>query len=77
MTDLHHRSAAELVALLAAGEVSSVELLDHFLARVERDGPALNAVVALDADRARARRGRGRRRPGPRASPGARCTACR
>ena len=55
MTDLHHRSAAELVALLAAGEVSSVELLDHFLARVERDGPALNAVVALDADRARAR----------------------
>jgi amidase len=55
MTDLHHRSAAELVALLAAGEVSSVELLDHFLDRIERDGPALNAVVALDADRARGR----------------------
>ena len=55
MTDVHHRSATELVALLAAGEVSSVELLDHFLARIERDGPAINAVVALDVERARAR----------------------
>ena len=55
MTDLHHRSATELVALLAAGEVSSRELLDHFLDRVERAGPAVNAVVALDAERARAR----------------------
>jgi len=55
MTDVHHRPATELVALLASGEVSSVELLDHFLARVDRDGAAINAVVALDAERARAR----------------------
>ena len=49
MTDVHDRSAADLVAMIAAGEVSSVELLDHFLARIERDGPAVNAVVTLDA----------------------------
>ena len=55
MSDVHHRSATELVALLAAGDVSSRELLDLFLDRVERDGPAVNAVVALDAERARAR----------------------
>jgi amidase len=55
VTDVHHRSAADLVGMMAAGEVSSVELLDHFLARIERDGPALNAVVTLDAERARAR----------------------
>ena len=35
--------------------MTSVELLDHFLARIERDGPAVNAVVTLDAERARAR----------------------
>ncbi len=55
MTDLHFLPAAELCRLLADGEVSSVELLDHFLARVDKvDGP-INAVVAIDAERARAR----------------------
>ena len=63
MTDLHVLPATELCRLLAAGEVSSVELLDHFVARVEElDGP-INAVVALDAERPGRRRGR--RRPGP------------
>jgi amidase len=55
VTDLHFLPAVELCRLLAAGEVSSVELLDHFLRRVdELDGP-LNSVVALDAERARQR----------------------
>jgi len=55
VTDLHFLPATELCRLLAAGEVSSVELLDHFLTRVAKvDGP-INAVVALDAERARAR----------------------
>jgi amidase len=55
VTDLHFLPAVELCRLLASGEVSSVELLDHFLRRVDEvDGP-LNAVVALDADRARQR----------------------
>ena len=75
MTDLHFLPATELCRLLAAGEVSSVELLDHFLTRVEKvDGP-INAVVALDADRA----GPGPRRPtppAPAARAGGRSTAC-
>ena len=55
MADLHFLPATELTRMLAAGEVSSVELLDHYLDRVERlDGP-INSVVALDAERARAR----------------------
>jgi amidase len=55
MADLHFLPATELARMLAAGEVSSVELLDHFLDRVDRlDGP-LNSVVALDAERARTR----------------------
>jgi amidase len=47
--------ATALTAALRAGTVSSVELLDAALDRVGRYGPALNAVVTLDADRARDR----------------------
>src|SRR5215211_474051 len=45
-------SAAELLAKLACREVSSRELLEHYLRRVEQYNPALNAVVTLDAERA-------------------------
>ncbi len=53
--DLHFLPATELTRLLRDGEVSSVELLDHFLARNEQHGAAVNAVVAIDAERARVR----------------------
>src|SRR6476646_9242012 len=53
MTDLGLRSAVELVAMLQKGDVGSRELLDHYVARVERLNPALNAVVTLDVERAR------------------------
>jgi len=36
-----------LAALVAAGEVSSLELVDASIARIESRNPALNAVVAL------------------------------
>ena len=52
---LHHLPASELRRRLRSGDVSSLELLDHFLARIERLNPALNAVVALDVERARKR----------------------
>ena len=55
MTDLAFRTATELCRSLASGEVSSVELLDHFAARVERLNPRINAVVATQWDVARAR----------------------
>ena len=48
-------SATRLAALTRAREIGCLELLDHYIARVERlDGP-INAVVVKDFDRARAR----------------------
>ena len=46
------KSAHELVDLIKKKELSSVELLETLLKRVEQVNPDLNAVVALDADRA-------------------------
>ena len=55
MLELGLRSASELVRALRARELSSRELLEHYLARIERWNPALRAVVSLDAERARHR----------------------
>ncbi|HET6950876.1 MAG TPA: amidase [Acidimicrobiales bacterium] len=54
MDDLHFLPATGLARLLRDGAVSSAELLEHYLARVE-EHRGLNAIVALDADRARDR----------------------
>ncbi len=53
MADLALRPAHELAAAIRRRELSSRELLDHYLARVERLNPPLNAVVTLDIERAR------------------------
>jgi len=55
MSDLAFRSALELADSLRRGELSSRELLEHYLARIEGVGSGLNAVVTLDAERALAR----------------------
>ena len=55
MDDLSFLPAWRLAALTRSGEIGCRELLDHFIARVERLGPRINAVVARDFDRARAR----------------------
>ena len=44
------RSARELLGMLAEREISSVELLDHFLARNEVLHPQINAIVTLDVE---------------------------
>jgi len=49
---LHNLSIGELGRSLTAGEISSVELTRHFLARIERLNPALNAVITLTAEHA-------------------------
>jgi aspartyl-tRNA(Asn)/glutamyl-tRNA(Gln) amidotransferase subunit A len=49
---LHTLSIGELAERLAAGKISSVELTRHFLARIERLNPALNAVITVTAERA-------------------------
>ncbi|MDX2380239.1 MAG: amidase [Acidimicrobiia bacterium] len=51
--ELHWRSATSLAAGIKEREVSSEEVLDHLVARIERlDGP-VNSVVHWDLDRAR------------------------
>ncbi len=55
MEELGFRSATALCADLAAGTLSSVELLDHFRQRVERLNGRINAVIATDFDGARQR----------------------
>jgi amidase len=47
------RPAVELADAIRRRELGSAELLDHYLARVERLNPPLNAVVTLDVARAR------------------------
>ena len=54
MSEVHYKSATELISLLDAREIGARELLDHFLDRVERYNPAINAIIWQDADRARA-----------------------
>ncbi|MGW6159460.1 amidase family protein, partial [Streptomyces sp. NPDC055144] len=48
------RTAENLLAALRAGEVTSTELTDEAIARIERDDKATNAVCVPDFDRARA-----------------------
>src|SRR3989441_915525 len=48
MEDLADRSATELARLVRSREVSPVEVVEACLARVERDNPAINAVVTLN-----------------------------
>jgi len=55
MTDIAFKPAVELTAALRNREIGSRELLEHYLERVERLNPRLNAIVHLDADRARVR----------------------
>lgn len=55
MTDLGLQTAVELTAALRERRIGALELLDHFLDRVERFNPAINAIVVLDAERARER----------------------
>jgi len=54
MKDLAFRSATELAAAVKTKEVSSRELLDTYLARVEKHNPAINSVITLDESAARA-----------------------
>ncbi|MFE2009053.1 amidase [Streptomyces sp. NPDC059491] len=48
------RTAEELATALRAGEVTSVELTEEAIVRIERDDKAVNAICVRDFDRARA-----------------------
>ncbi len=55
MNQLHYKSATELAALIRRRKVSALELLDHFLARIEKYNPTLNAIIWMDTEKARKR----------------------
>jgi aspartyl-tRNA(Asn)/glutamyl-tRNA(Gln) amidotransferase subunit A len=51
---MHDMTLAQQAALLASGELQSVELVEHYLTRIERLNADLNAYILVDATRARA-----------------------
>src|SRR5271167_1043971 len=53
--ELSFQSAKKLAALVRRGEVGCLELLDHFIGRIERLDGKTNAIVVRDFDRARKR----------------------
>ena len=53
MSELFERSARSLAAAIREREVSSAEVVDACLRRIEQVNPALNAVVRLRAGEAR------------------------
>jgi amidase len=52
---VHFKSATELTSAIRSGEITSTELLNLYLDRIERYNDDINAVVALDIEAARAR----------------------
>src|ERR671927_1234755 len=55
MDEIIYASASELARAIRAREVSSSEVVEAHLARIEEVNPRLNAVVHLTADAARRR----------------------
>ena len=55
MLDTPFRSAKHLAAQIRRKKIGCLELLDLYLARVDKYNPALNAIIATDVDAARAR----------------------
>ncbi|MER7976741.1 amidase, partial [Streptomyces sp. NPDC095817] len=51
--DWNQRTAVELAAAMRAGDVTSEELTDAAIARIERDDTEINAICVRDFDRAR------------------------
>ena len=52
MTETAFLGAGEMARMIRAGEASSAELTDYFIARIERFDVDVNAVVVRDFDRA-------------------------
>jgi len=55
MLDVPFRSARQLAAAIRAKKIGCLELLNLYLARIEKHDGALNAVVVRDVERARTR----------------------
>ena len=55
MTDIAFAPATRLAAMVRRKKIGALELLDHYLARVAKYNPKINAIVATDLDKARKR----------------------
>jgi amidase len=55
MQDIHFWSAKKLASALKRRKIGCLEILEHYLARVERHNPTLNAIIASDLPAARKR----------------------
>ena len=55
MNSIPFRSATELAALIRQKKIGSEELLDLYLARIEKHNPRVNAIIAMDIAGARRR----------------------
>jgi amidase len=55
MDQLHFKSAVDIARLIRERETSVTETLEHFLARVVKHNPKLNAIIWLDVEGARKR----------------------
>jgi amidase len=53
--DIFFASATELATAIQSRDLSAVEALDAYLARISEQNPALNAIITMDADIARER----------------------
>lgn len=53
MPELHDLSAVRLRDALRRGEASAVEVVDHFLGRIEESNPLLGAFITVTVDQAR------------------------
>ena len=55
MTDSIYKNATTLAQAIRDKKVTSRDALDHFLERIERLNPQINAVIALNPEAARER----------------------
>jgi len=55
MDQLHFQSAVAIARQIRERKISASDALEHFLARLAKYNPRINAIIWLDTDRARAR----------------------
>ena len=53
MTQLSYKSANQLAQMILNNEISSSELLEYFIKRVEKYNPSINAIIIKNYDEAR------------------------
>jgi amidase len=55
MNALHFKSAVEIARVIRERRMSAIDVLEHFVARVERYNPTINAIVWMDVEKAQRR----------------------